>query len=323
MIKNSIKMLCATLIALATMSCKTDIPDLDFRQEMRNFVIDLSTYSRQYNGSFIVIPQNGQELITKSGDIDSELQTNYIQAINATGREDLFYGYTSDNVATPKVDNAYMLSLCNLCEQNNIEVLAIDYCSSHDKMDNSYQQNAANNFISFAANERNLTNIPDYPVKPFHENPENITKISQAKNFLYLINPENYNSKPDFISAVNQTNYDVVIMDLFHNEDAYTNVEIQQLKTKLNGGKRLVICYMSIGESEDYRFYWQNTWKTNKPDWLLTENPQWKGNYKVRYWEKSWQNIIYGNDASYLKKILDAGFDGVYLDLIDAFEYFE
>lgn len=33
---------------------------------------------------------------------------------------------------------------------------------------------------------------------------------------------------------------------------------------------------MSIGEAEDYRFYWQNTWKNNKPDWLLTENPQWK-----------------------------------------------
>lgn len=33
--------------------------------------------------------------------------------------------------------------------------------------------------------------------------------------------------------------------------------------------------------------------------------------------------IIYGNNNSYVKKILDAGFDGVYLDIIDAFEYFE
>ncbi|MGQ9708740.1 MAG: hypothetical protein ACUVUR_07715 [bacterium] len=43
----------------------------------------------------------------------------------------------------------------------------------------------------------------------------------------------------------------------------------------------------------------------------------------LRYWEKGWQSIIYGNDSSYLKKILDAGFDGVYLDVVDAFEYFE
>jgi len=56
---------------------------------------------------------------------------------------------------------------------------------------------------------------------------------------------------------------------------------------------------------------------------LEEENPNWEGNYKVRYWEPEWQDIIYGNDSSYLKKILDAGFDGVYLDIIDAFEYFE
>jgi len=43
----------------------------------------------------------------------------------------------------------------------------------------------------------------------------------------------------------------------------------------------------------------------------------------VQYWDTEWQEIIYGNSESYLKKIIDAGFDGVYLDIIDAFEYFE
>ena len=33
--------------------------------------------------------------------------------------------------------------------------------------------------------------------------------------------------------------------------------------------------------------------------------------------------IIFGNDESYLHKIIDSGFDGVYLDIIDAFEFFE
>jgi cysteinyl-tRNA synthetase len=56
---------------------------------------------------------------------------------------------------------------------------------------------------------------------------------------------------------------------------------------------------------------------------MAEENPEWEGNYKVKYWEKEWQDIIFGNEDSYLQKILDAGFDGVYLDIIDAFEYFE
>ena len=112
-------------------------------------------------------------------------------------------------------------------------------------------------------------------------------------------------------------------MDLFHFEKAYAASEIRGLKTKRNGGKRLVICYMSIGEAEDYRYYWSDAWKTGKPAWLAEENPHWKGNYIVKYWDPDWQKIITGNDGSYQKKILDAGFDGVYLDIIDAFEYFE
>jgi len=59
------------------------------------------------------------------------------------------------------------------------------------------------------------------------------------------------------------------------------------------------------------------------PAWLLSENPNWPGNHKVYCWDPEWQTIIYGNRDSYLVKILAAGFDGVYLDLIDAFEYFE
>ena len=92
---------------------------------------------------------------------------------------------------------------------------------------------------------------------------------------------------------------------------------------KANGGKRLVIAYMSIGEAENYRYYWQPAWNKDKPAWMDEENPDWAGNFEVKYWEPAWQNIIYGNDSSYLKKIKDANFDGAYLDIIDAFEYYE
>ncbi len=95
------------------------------------------------------------------------------------------------------------------------------------------------------------------------------------------------------------------------------------MKAKQNCGSRLVICYMSIGEAENYRFYWQNSWNSSKPQWLEAENPDWAGNYKVRYWYPEWQAIIFGNSNSYLDRILSAGFDGVYLDIVDAFENYE
>jgi cysteinyl-tRNA synthetase len=306
------------LLLLILISCKNN-DDIDYREEMRDFVISISNYTKQFNPNFIIIPQNGQELILDEG----ILQYKYIQAIDGTGREDLFYGYYGDDLPTPTEDKEFMLDYCIRFRDNNKVVMVIDYCYTKSKVDSSYNINQQYHFISFAADHRELNNIPTYPANPINENSDNINQLSEAKNFLYLINSENFNSKQDFINTVSQTNYDIIIMDLFHNYEQYTKTEIEQLKTKKNGGKRLVICYVSIGEAEDYRYYWNNTWNIFKPSWLLKENPDWPGNYVVKYWDKDWQKIIYGKDNSYVKKVLEAGFDGVYMDIIDAFYYFE
>lgn len=302
----------------------SDTPDnVDYRQEMRNFVANLGSYAKSYNNNFFIIPQNGQELITDNGEADGSLDMLYLQSIDATGRESMFYGYYNDDEQTPVEDKQHLLNLCLLCEQYGVEVLTTDYCSTTSKIDDSFQKNNENNFISFAADERDLNSIPNYPASPFNENSDDVLTISKAKNFLYLINTENFATKQGFIDAVSATNYDVVIMDLFHNETSFTQSEIEELKTKKNGGKRLIICYLSIGEAEDYRYYWQESWNTVKPAWLEAENPDWEGNYKVKYWDSGWQQVIFGNDNSYLKKIIDTGFNGVHLDIVDGFEYFE
>ncbi len=302
----------------------TPIPDnLNFKQEMRDFVQKISLYAKEINPDFQVIPQNGHQLVTKNGEADGTPDNIYLSSIDGQGREDLYYGYDNDDQATPQADVDEMIPFLNICVQNHVSVLVTDYCSTHSKMDDSYAKNAAKNYLSFAAPERDLNVVPDYPAEPLNVNSSDIQKLSDAKNFLYIINSENYSSKTAFLNALKATNYDIILIDYAFNEDAFTKDEISSLKTKQNGGKRLIIAYMSIGEAENYRYYWQNDWKPGNPEWLDKENPDWEGNYKVRYWDADWQAIIYGNDDSYLKKILDAGFDGVYLDIIDAFEYYE
>lgn len=93
----------------------------------------------------------------------------------------------------------------------------------------------------------------------------------------------------------------------------YTASEISIIKAK----GVTILCYISIGEAENYRYYWQSGWNTTPPLWLGRENSDWEGNYKVRFWDTNWQSIIYG----YLDKIIDAGFDGAYLDIIEAYAY--
>ena len=100
-----------------------------------------------------------------------------------------------------------------------------------------------------------------------------------------MINPDSFLSKDAFLNAGRETNYDVVIIDLFYDDIALTAAEVASLKIKANEDSRLVIAYMSIGEVEDYRYYWRTEGKSSPPPWLAEENPNWPGNYKVRYWE--------------------------------------
>jgi len=74
---------------------------------------------------------------------------------------------------------------------------------------------------------------------------------------------------------------------------------------------------MSIGEAENYCYYWQSQWRPGNPTWLDESNPNWKNNYTVRYWDAEWQAVVF----TYLDRLLAPGFDGVYLDIIDAYEY--
>jgi cysteinyl-tRNA synthetase len=168
-----------------------------------------------------------------------------------------------------------------------------------------------------------LDDVPGYPTIPFNVNSNDVADLSGAMNFLYLIDPTAFGSKEAFLDALRLTDYDLLIIDAFYEDLPLTVQDTGSLKVKANGGERLVFSYMSIGEAEDYRYYWDDSWEDDPPSWLDDENPDWEGNYKVRYWDPTWQGYIYGNDGAYVDRILQAGFDGAYLDLIDAYEYYE
>jgi cysteinyl-tRNA synthetase, unknown class len=97
--------------------------------------------------------------------------------------------------------------------------------------------------------------------------------------------------------------------------------EVSRLKKKSDGGRRTVISYLSIGEAEEFRFYWQDAWTAQKPSWLERENCAWPKAWMVRFWEPGWRDLIISGPDAYLKRIIAAGFDGVYLDRIDMWEH--
>ena len=137
--------------------------------------------------------------------------------------------------------------------------------------------------------------------------------LSAAKSWGYQLQ----NVEPTVLAA---TPYDVLVIDYASNGHALTEQEIAELRHKRDGTRRIVLAYLSVGEAEDYRFYWNARWSTKPPSWLGPENADWPGNYHVRYWDRDWQGLIFGGPGAYLDRIIAEGFDGVYLDRVDAFD---
>ena len=138
-------------------------------------------------------------------------------------------------------------------------------------------------------------------------------------SFAYVLQADSLaKSKAGAVARLAACGRDWIVLDAaFSSEEPWTAADLATIRAGRGG--RQVIAYLSIGEAEDYRAYWQSFWSTNAPAFLLGENPEWKGNYRVKYWQAAWQKIILAD----VDKIMASGFDGVYLDIVDGFETFE
>ena len=142
---------------------------------------------------------------------------------------------------------------------------------------------------------------------------------SSPTSFAYILQADSLaKSRAGTVQQLAAAGRDWIVLDAnFSGSEPWTAADLAAIRAGRAGRK--VIAYLSIGEAEDYRAYWQRAWKTNPPAFLLGENPEWKGNYRVKYWQPAWQQIILAD----VDKIMAAGFDGVYLDIVDGFETFE
>lgn len=280
--------------------------------KMQDFVINISKYARSYDSDFIIIPQNGVDLIFNKINPSLGINSNYINAIDGIGIEDLFFDKKL------KTDTYRYNNLRKIKEQKKI--IVSDFITNDSDIETVIAKNKQEGFICFPRVNGNEY-YKEIPKEIIDENTNDITKFSEAKNFLYLINAGNFKKKTDFFKAIAATNYDVVSIDLFFDDKPLSSNEINQLKTKANGAKRLVIAYMNIGAAENWRYYWNGNWILNDPVWIKKNYAGYENEFYIQFWHPEWQTIIYGNDKSYLKKIIDAGFDGVYLDNVEAYYF--
>ena len=119
-------------------------------------------------------------------------------------------------------------------------------------------------------------------------------------------------------------NYDAVITDVFHRgRRPFTKNNIRGFKFKKVGARRLVFARVDIGHADSSRYYWKSGWKEGSPPYIGVPTPTNPDQYYVRYWYKAWQDIISGKPLSYVYGIYKQGFDGVVIDGISSYRFFE
>jgi cysteinyl-tRNA synthetase len=129
--------------------------------------------------------------------------------------------------------------------------------------------------------------------------------------------------------------FDLLVVDAttgLESEGPFKPTEVRQLKRKPDGSRRILVSYLSVGEAEDYRpeYFDKEYMSEDPPEWLMHENKDWKGNRIVRFCHEGWQKLILGDangrdvhsetQPSPLYRLIELGFDGVYLDRVDVYE---
>ncbi len=279
---------------------------LDPADEMITFIQEMRDYAAIRDPDFVIIQQNAASLIDGHPELTNVIDAIAQEAIWYDGSADVDwndpegYDWVNDSSLV-----SYYIGYLDQYLAAGLPVFDCEYALEY--ADTAYANAYSKGYIPYVT-RRALSQLTTTPPPGYGS-----SSLSAVNDFVYQL--QNLD-----LAAVGATAYDLVVMDYSADGDdatAFTPVEISALKNS-PGGDKIVLAYMSIGEAEDYRFYWQSWWTPGDPPWLDEENPDWAGNYKVHYWDPAWQTIIF----SYTDRLLDAGFDGAYLDIIDAYEYY-
>jgi cysteinyl-tRNA synthetase len=179
--------------------------------------------------------------------------------------------------------------------------------------------------MSDAVEDEGTTQIETSTEKNVSEEIKSTNDLNKVKTWFYFLDFDLDPVLDDIVAS----DYDMIVIEPIFTEKENENYDIKSAVGKIknsagsNVKNKLVIAYIDIGQAEDFRYYWKEGWKVGDPVFIAGEDPDlWEGCFPVAFWDKEWQDIwfkgVNGYDAQ-LKRIVDAGFDGVYLDWVEAY----
>ncbi len=152
------------------------------------------------------------------------------------------------------------------------------------------------------------------------ERPENPAhhRLAEVSRWFYMID---VNLGDEMVERIAASDYEMVVLDFIPSEAENVDFPMAAVIDRMHEAAvpKLVIAYIDIGQAEDYRTYWRHGWRIGDPDWIAGGDPDgWEGNFPVAFWRDEWREIWLGENG-YLRAIVEDGFDGVYLDWVEAY----
>lgn len=296
---------------------------IDYRAEMRAFVATIASYAQAQQPGFVVVIRNGLPLLTENGYPDGPFLPTFVDAISGVVRDGVHYNLDGDGSPAEPVPAAELTGYLDRLVDACTPVLATSYCQTAAEIDDAYLSSIARGYLAFAVLGPLCDVIPDYPASPPSAHDGTVAQLGDARNYLPLLTPEPASDREQYLNLLAATDYDVLIVDAFHDGVMLTEAELGTLKTKCHGGRRLVLASFCCGVADVDRDYWCPEWETDRPSWLEPADSEQSETRFVRYWDPGWRDLMLGRPDAYLDRIIAAGFDGVLLDRVDSYEYFE
>ena len=202
---------------------------------------------------------------------------------------------------------------------NDLTVLSIEDCASRAEADAAAAHGVRDKVLTFAqADDALLDRLPSGHA--FAENAAVVSDIASARNWLPMVRGDRFGTRADWVAALAKTNYDALMIDVIHRGgDALVKSDIATMKFKGLGTTRLMLADLPVGKAYDWRWYWQKGWGTGNPAFLVAPIPDDPGAFIADLGDTDWKAIL----GKYLVGIMDLGFDGVVIDDLDTYQWFE
>jgi len=283
---------------------------INYRQEMRDFIIEFSSYAKEINPNTVIIPQNGVELFTHDDMFKGVIDSKLAKSVDGWTIEDIFYT-NQPEMNTPQDPHvtSEIVPLLSQISNYGKPVLAINYVDIAPLVEIQVTKSLSAGFLPGNVAVQNGKKIP----KLTNPNTNNITSLQEAKNFLYV---SESSSLEKIVTTIAETDYDVVIIPTVIKNERLDPFAIQKLKTKKSGGKRLIIARLkteNIKSDNEDNISETSCWLDRKFDDEIKPNPN------VEYWNSGWKELA----KAEAKTLLDDGWDGFVLEMTNQWEYWE